>query len=77
MLVASDVGANTFQDLGAMTLSYLSVVDSHPNNECINIGVPGSLEYQLDPKAFASEQMVRDKQDTMFSQGWKLDCSSQ
>ena len=77
MFVATDVDADTFQDLGAMTVSYLSVVDSHPDIECINIGVPRSHEYQLHSKAFVIEQMVRDKPDTMFSRGWKLTCASQ
>ena len=71
------MGADTFQDLGEITLSYLSVVDSHFDIECINIEIPGSLEYQLYLEAFVVEKMVRDKQDTMFSQGWKLDCASQ
>ena len=66
-----------FEDLGPMTLSYISAADSHPNIQCINIGVPSIHEYQLDPKAFNIERMVRDKQDTMFSRGWKLLCASQ
>ena len=77
LFVAGDVGMDNFEDLGPMTTSYISVVDSHPNIECINIGVPGTHEYQLDPKAFNIERMVRDKQDTMFSRGWKLVCASQ
>ena len=68
--------ATSFDDLGAITTSYISVVDSHPNIECINIGVSRDHEYQLDPKAFVIEQMVRDKEDTMFTRGWKLDCPS-
>ena len=76
LFVASDMDATSFDDLGAMTTSCILVVDSHPNIECINIGVSRDHEYQLDPKAYVIEQMVRDKEDTMFTRGWKLDCPS-
>ena len=55
LFVASDMDAISFDDLGAMTTSCILVVDSHPNIECINIGVCRDHEYQLDPKAFVIE----------------------
>jgi len=66
-----------FEDLGPVTSSAISRVDVHPNIECIDIGVSRNFEYQLNPKAFSIERMIGDKEDTMFSRGWKLDCTIQ
>lgn len=76
-LFVADMGTDTFEDLGPITSSSISVVDSHPSIECINIGVPGNQEFQFDPKAYVIEKMMRDKEDTMFSRGWKLESASQ
>lgn len=76
-LFVADMGSDTFQDLGPITSSSISVVDSHPSTQCINIGIRGNLDYQLDPKAYVIEKMMRDKEDTMFSRGWKLESASQ
>ena len=77
LYVASNEGTYKFEDRGSICSSSISVVDSHPDIECINIGVPGNYEYQLNPKAYLIDQMVRDKEETMVSRGWKLDCPIQ
>ncbi|MCO5570655.1 hypothetical protein L7F22_024382 [Adiantum nelumboides] len=48
-------------------------MEGNPSIECINLQVPGNIEYCLTPKACFTQCMVKDKEVTMFSRGWNAD----
>ena len=50
-----------------------SFVEGHPKVERINIGVPKNDEYKLSHITYVKDWMVKDKEESMFSQGWQLD----
>ena len=77
LFVTSGQDTDEFEDIGSITSSTISAVDSHPDIECIDIGVLENYKYQLNPKAFAIERITGDKEETMFSREWKLDCTKE
>ena len=69
LFVGSADGGNTFEDLGQVCSSCVSFVEGHPEVECIDIEVPENSEYQLSHTAYVSDQMDKDKEESMFSRG--------
>ena len=62
-----------WDDLGQIKALHLSNFDLHPQIPCIDVEVSGNVAYQLAPHLYAKDNMVKDKEDTMFSRGWKLE----
>ena len=72
LFIAKKENENIFEDVGQVVEACVSVVDSHPEVECIDILVPMNQEFQLSPAGYAFECMASNKEETMFSRGWKI-----
>ncbi|MCO5589410.1 hypothetical protein L7F22_043377 [Adiantum nelumboides] len=76
LFIAKKEDDSMSEDVGQVVEASVSKVDSHPEVECIDILVPNNQEFQLSPTAYAVECMASNKEETMFSRGWKIDGST-
>ena len=72
LFIAEKENDSLFKDVGQVVEASISAVDCHPEVECIDILVLMNQEFQLSPGAYALERMARNKEETMFSRGWKF-----
>ena len=72
-LVAMTYGDEPWEDLGQIKSLNLSSVDLHPHIQHIDVEVSRNTAYQIAPQMYVKDNMVKDKEDTMFSRGWKLE----
>ena len=72
LFISKQENESHFEDVGQIVEASISTVDGHPEVECIDILVPMNQEFQLSPGAYAFSRMSRDKEETMFSRGWKI-----
>ena len=73
LFVAGTDGDELWEDLGQIESLNMSSVDLHPEIQCIDAEVIGNTAYQLAPHVYVKDRMVKDKEDTMFSRGWKVE----
>ena len=76
LFIAKKDNGSMFEDAGQVVEACISAVDNHPEVECLDILVPTNQESQLSPGAYAFECMAKDKEETMFSRGWKVEEST-
>ena len=72
LFVAGTYGNEPWEDLGQIKSLNLSCVYLHPHIECIDVEVSRNTAYQLAPQMYAKDNMVKDKEDTMFSREWRI-----
>ncbi|MCO5590628.1 hypothetical protein L7F22_044599 [Adiantum nelumboides] len=73
VLICNLEDKDCFEDVGQLWSVCMSVLDSNPDIQCLDIFVPGKLSYHLLPQAYATDCMVSNKEDTMFSRGWNIE----
>lgn len=76
LFIAKKEDDSLFEDHGQIVEACVSIVDGHPDVECIDILDRENQEFQLSPGAYVFARMTRDKDMTMFSRGWKIEESS-
>ncbi|MCO5591939.1 hypothetical protein L7F22_045932 [Adiantum nelumboides] len=75
VLICNLEDKDSFEDVGQLWSVCMSVLDSSPDIQCLDIFVPGKLSYHLLPQAYATDCMVSNKEDTMFSRGWNIEAN--
>ncbi|MCO5611338.1 hypothetical protein L7F22_065591 [Adiantum nelumboides] len=75
VLICNLEDKDSFEDVGQLWSVCMSVLDSNPDIQCLDIFVPRKLSYHLFPQANATDCMVCNKEDTMFSRGWNIEAN--
>ncbi|MCO5596062.1 hypothetical protein L7F22_050119 [Adiantum nelumboides] len=75
VLICNLEDKDSFEDVGQLWSVCMSVLDSNPDIQCLDIFILGKLSYHLLPQAYATDCMVSNKEDTMFSRGWNIEAN--
>ncbi|MCO5589041.1 hypothetical protein L7F22_043006 [Adiantum nelumboides] len=64
---------NDFKDFGQLKSVCMSSLDSTPEVKCLDVTISTLKSFLFSPNAYVEEQMMDDKEDTLFSRGCNVE----